>query len=143
MNKEINITSLFVKGSKFVPFDLSNSVAVLGPGAGETTYKNCLRLAASVRILNTKELEKDFIEFLLEFGAWEREDLIEDTEKETSRQLNALFLQFVAGDIRDAFGDTCFAEWDWNQYEIDEAKGTVSGRIYKGDDGEIYYYIGN
>ncbi len=31
------------------------------------------------------------------------------------------------------------SDWDWEAYEQDE---NVSHRLFKGDDGEIYFYIG-
>ena len=36
------------------------------------------------------------------------------------------------------FGDD-YSDWDWEAYEQDE---NVSHRLFKCDDGEIYFYIG-
>lgn len=31
---------------------------------------------------------------------------------------------------------------DWTAYELKAEKGGISGRIQRGDDGRVYYYIG-
>ena len=57
--------------------------------------------------------------------------------KWTETEVNAVLLQFLAGEIREmeAF-DTP------EDYEQAMENGTVSGRVYRGDDGEWYAYIG-
>ena len=46
----------------------------------------------------------------------------------------------ISGDIREAALDT--DEPDWNQYQKDSEAGRISGRIFKGSDAQVYYYVG-
>lgn len=61
--------------------------------------------------------------------------------KWTSRECNALLLQLIAGDIREAGVDT--KNPNWNKYQVDSEAGIIHGNMYRGDDGQVYYYIGD
>ena len=89
------------------------------------------------RMLVTDEQLEAFREFLQSFGAWTQSELCSWSEQE----LNALFVQFIAGDIRETGLDVPFP--DWEQYQEDAEAGRVSGRVYKTQDGQVYYNIGN
>jgi hypothetical protein len=137
---EIKITSLFSDDSAFVPFDLSNNRATLGDNAGRLTWQASKECATATQppLLDTDEKKEAFRDFVRDSGGWTREEIAvwDDTE------LNALFLQWVAGDVREAFDDADFADWDWEQYEKDAETGRISSRLFKNGN-DVYFYIGN
>jgi hypothetical protein len=138
---EINITAL-LKSEDFCPFDLSNNRATLGDNAGAITWAASIESAKSGNppcLLNTEEKRQAFRDFVKESGGWEEEEINAWTETE----LYALFLQWVAGDIRDAFGDANPDEWDWDEYEEGSQAGRVASSLFKSEDGQIYFYVGN
>jgi hypothetical protein len=71
-------------------------------------------------------------EWSRETGAWEEEEIVEWDNDE----LNALFIQLVSGDIKE---NEHLQEGDWEAYDADE---NTRGHIFKGNDGQIYYYLG-
>lgn len=137
---ELDITHL-VTSEEFVPFDLSNNRATLGDNAGQLTWNASKEAAVSIAppLLDSDEKKEAFRDFVKSSGGWSEEEIAtwDDTE------LNALLLQWIAGDIREAFKDADFAEWDWSDYQERAEAGQVSSRIFKGTDGKIYFYIGN
>ena len=70
------------------------------------------------------------------FGAWTDEEI----NAWTPTELNALFLQLVSGDIREAGIDTDAP--DWEAYEAGADEGQYSGNIST-DAGRVYYYLGS
>lgn len=131
---EINITDLFNMGQAHL---YSASKAELGESAGQITWNNALKAADEYNFLDTGEKRSAFREFVAQTGGWSRNEIF----KWTRSELNALLIQFVAGDIREAGLDTPFP--DWGQYQEDCEAGLVSGRIFRADDNQVYYYIGN
>ena len=137
---ELDITSL-IHSEDFSPFDLSNNRATLGENAGELTWKASIECSESVRppLLDTEEKKQTFRDWVLESGGWIREKIAEWNDTE----LNALLLQWIAGDIREAFGDSDFADWDWQEYEKDARAGRIPSRLWKSDDGKVFFSISN
>jgi len=136
---EIDITSL-VRSDEFVPFDLSNNCATLGNDAGRLTWNASIETAGSVAsLIPTAEHKEAFRDFVASSGGWTREEIAAWTDTE----LDALLLQWIAGDVREAFDDADFADWDWAQYEKDCEAGRIAGRIFRADDGRVFFYIGN
>lgn len=129
---EINITRLF---ETIEPEYYSASIAELGNDAGSITWKNAI--AAAPRLLKGKEQLQEFAKYLLGFGAWSESEIKAWSVKEC----NALLLQLIAGDIREAGLDT--KNPDWQQYKLDSEKGRISGRIYAADNGQVFYDIGS
>ncbi len=72
--------------------------------------------------------------WLKDFGAWDEDEIAAWSDTE----LNALVVQFIAGDIRemDMFDTT-------EEYQEACERGTCSGRLYPGRNGEWYFYVGN
>ena len=73
-------------------------------------------------------------------GGWNAEEIAAWSDVE----LNALFNQLVSGEVRQ-IEDLCSdedGEIDWKEYERLANKGTLSGSLYRGDDKQIYYYLG-
>jgi hypothetical protein len=130
---EINITRFFNEAS---PMDYSASVAEIGSNAGAYTWQAACDDSSDYFMLDDDEKRDAFRLFVKESSGWTEEEIKEWSDIE----LNALFIQWVAGDIRECF------EWDcddiWANYaELSEA-GTVSGNIFRADDGQIYFYLG-
>lgn len=131
---EINITSMFCKNQAHL---YAASAAELGENAGKITWANALKGADEYNFLDTSEKRSAFREFLAGTGGWSRNEIFGWTRSE----LNALFIQFVAGDIREGGLNVPYP--DWEQYQDYCELGLASGRIFKSGDNQIYYYIGN
>lgn len=127
---ELNITRFFLEAA---PMDYSASVAEIGRDAARDTWQAALDDAAEWALLDTDEKRAAFRAHALGFGAWSADEIAAWTDTE----LNALCLQMVAGDIREAGLDTL--EPDWAAYDA----SANAGRIGYGLDGEVYYYIGD
>lgn len=136
---ELNITHLFAADSAFVPFDCSNNRATLGDNAGALTGNASCETAAQITLLDTDEKRQEFRDYVAEFGAWTDDEIAAWSDTE----LNALLLQMIAGDVREAFGDTDCSQWDWEEYEKDSQAGRISSNLSHGDNGQVYYYIGS
>lgn len=109
--------------------DYSASAMELGDRAGSITWNNALN---SGLCFFTNEIERnDLCDYIETFGAWSIAEIWSWADKE----LNALVLQLIAGDLREylsAKEKPDFARWQENH----------GGRIYAGDDNQFYYYIG-
>ncbi len=134
MNMEIDITDFF--NSETVDMsDTSGSQMEHGPDAGRITWRNAKEAAQEYRHLTTVDQLAACRNHLTDMG-------LDTAEEATDDELNALFLQLVAGDIREV-PDMDVGDWDWELYEKLAERGTVAGRMYRGDDGRIYYYLGS
>lgn len=128
----INITRFF---SEAAPMDYSASVAEIGQAAGPVTWAAASKDAAYWNPLDTGDKLNQFRKFVRSSGGWNDTEVAAFTEQE----LNALCIQWIAGDIREAGIDTAAPDWP-AYYEAAEA-GQVSSRLCEGDDGEIYFDI--
>lgn len=131
---EINITGIFYTGRAHL---YSASAAELGEDAGKITWANALAYSNKHRMLDTEDELEAFRAFVKDTGGWTQEEI----SHWTNHELNALFVQFVAGDIREAGLETPFP--DWEQYQEDAEAGRVSSRIFKSEDNQVFYNIGN
>lgn len=131
---ELNITEFFNTAR---PAYYSASAAELGDDAGPITWANAVDAADQwPDWLNTEDKRGEFRTYVRTFGAWTDEEIAAWTDEE----ITALLIQMVSGDIRESGlqdGKT------WPEYLADSEAGRVSGNLYRGDDGEIYYYIGD
>lgn len=137
---ELDVSHL-IGSPDFVPFDLSNNAATLGEDVSRLTWQASREAAQSIKppLLDTDEKREAFRDFVKSSGGWTREEIAGWSDEE----LNALCLQWIAGDIREAFGDAEPAEWDWQEYEKDAQAGRIAGRLFRADDGRVFFYIGN
>ena len=128
---ELNITRFFTEAT---PRDYSASVAEIGANAGADTWRAAMDDSPDYMLLDDDEKREAMREHIKGFGAWD------DTEiaAMTDTALNALCLQMIAGDIREAGLDTTNPDWD--AYEKND---DIAGRLFKGIDNEIYYYLGD
>lgn len=130
---EINITTFF---NNAAPMDYSASVAEIGRNAGADTWNAAKEDAPDYLMLDDADKLDAFRAYVKGFGAWDDAEIAAWSDIE----VNALFLQMVSGDMREAGLDA--PSPDWEQYEIDSQKGLCAGNIFKGDDGQVYFYIG-
>lgn len=131
---EIDITTLSDMNA-FPPF---HSAMEGGPDAGRNAWQAAKEIAQEKFILNTPEKLAAMREFAAESGGWTREEIADWPDSE----VNALFLQWIAGDVRELGADS-LAEIDWNEAEEQQSAGQAASNLFRGDDGKIYFYLGN
>ena len=143
---DIDITTFFTTAD---PFDFSHSIAEGGQNAGKETWAAAVAEGTSTPLLTTPDQLEAMREWVNDFGAWSAEEIAAWTDAE----VNALFIQFVSGDIREAFpergarGDATGGldnepdDSNWKKYEKRAEDGQCSGNIYRADDGTIYFSL--
>lgn len=120
-------------------FTLSHSIVEGGENAGKNTWNAAKKQALNSHpLLNTPEKLQAMRDFARESGGWNREEIAAWSDNE----LNALFLQLIAGDVRELGADS-LDEIDWEDAEEMQSEGQAPSNIFKGDDGKIYFYLGN
>ena len=134
---EIDITD-FVNSED--PRLYSASRVELGDNAAKITWNAAMSRGAEPPVMldDADKLQalRDHVKW---FGAWDEAEIAAWSDVEC----NALFIQLISGDMREA-DMTCGAdEFDWERHEKNAAAGRVSGRIGQGDDGHVYYYLGD
>jgi hypothetical protein len=129
---EINITLFFRNAT---PMDYSASRAEIGDNAAADTWNAALDDSDDYLMIATEDQREEFRRYIKGFGAWDTEEIANMSDKD----LNALFIQMVAGDIREA--DLNTTNPDWNAYEKLSERGQISSRIYASGD-EVFYYVG-
>lgn len=130
---EIDITEFFRNAA---PRDYSASAAELGQDAGRITWNHAIEDSPDYMLIDSDEKREAFRAFVKDSGGWSAEDIAAWSDIE----LNALCLQWIAGDMRE--GGIC-SDWsadDWKEYESDDS---LCHRIFLGDDGKVYFYIGS
>ena len=134
---EINISQFF---NTVNPMDLSASAAEMGDNASRITWQASIDSAQDDPPLILQEYEeKDaFRMFVRESGGWTWAEI----EAWTDEELEALCRQWIAGDMREPVGfelgpDTTSEQWEDYQQQTEE--GNASGRIFKGDNGEVWW----
>lgn len=114
---------------------LSGSIAELGENAGKITWGNCMDMAQDHMDLFPEEQYDEVRDHFREYGAWEEEEI----DKWTPQELVAMVIQEGASEMR-TFEDHCGGLWE--KYEEEASKGSIPGRMGRGDDGETYLYLG-
>jgi len=126
---ELNITTL-VNGIE--PTDFSNSIANSGlQNIGEITWRNACEYFEDHDLLVGSENREDLEDWIRDFGAWDRDEI----KGWTDIEINALLLQFIAGDLSE-YQD---AE---DRGDLEDYLENQGGRLYQGDDGSWYFYVG-
>ena len=133
---ELNITSVW---QSIAPMDYSASCAEIGRSAGPDTWRAACDDSADYPILDTAEKREAFRGFVVSSGGWTADEVNEWSDAE----LNALCLQWIASDIREACqgckGST--EGFDWAEYEAGASEGLYPSRLFRADDGSIYFDI--
>ena len=132
---EVNITHFFNTAE---PMDYSASVAEIGADAGPATWAAACDDSADNMLLDDDAKRDAFKAHIAGFGAWSDEEVAAWSEVE----LNALFIQLISGDMREAdIGPESTAD-DWIAYEERAHAGQCGGNIFRATDGEVYYSLG-
>jgi hypothetical protein len=126
----INITSL----ANMDAYDLSHSIAEGGNNAGRNTWNAAMNQAIITPILDTPEKLDAFRVWVSDCGAWSDEEIAAWTPQE----VNALFLQWIAGDIRQLRADT-LGSIDWEEASALQDAGQAPSSIWRDHDGEIFF----
>ena len=131
---QINITRFFNEANAF---EFSRSEAEAGKNAGPDSWRNAMQEAERAPLLTTPEELEALRLYVKDFGAWSPEEIAAWSPVE----VNALFVQLVSGDIREAGLDSDPDAEDWEEYESRSQGGQCSGNIWKNDAGEIFYSL--
>jgi hypothetical protein len=131
---EIDVTTFF---NEAAPMDYSASVAEIGNDAARSTWQAACDDSEDYPFLDSDEKREEFRHYVKGFGAWSEDEIAAWSNQE----LNALLIQMISGDIREADLDT--ENPDWDKYQKDSEDGRISGRIFKGGNSRIYYYVGD
>lgn len=127
---ELNITEFFKKAD---PCLYSGSIATRGDNVANETYGAALQDSSTWNILATPEQLEAAKAYFKTFGAWDGDEIATWSDFE----LNALMIQFISAEMNEHGMDGMDFDWDAHENSDD------AGRIFMGDDGEIYYYIGS
>lgn len=135
MSSEVDITEFF-NGETW---EFSGSIATHGPNAGPQTWANAKKEAESSPLLKTVDELDDMRHWAEETGAWSEEEIAAWSMVE----LNALFIQLVAGHMREAGLDNIELDDDeaWAKYEKGAEDSCYSGLIYRLGQ-RVYYSLG-
>jgi hypothetical protein len=134
---ELNITEFFNAAE---PFTYSASAAEMGQDVGRITWRAACD--ADFAILDTDEKREAFRAFVRESGGWSDDEIAAWSDAE----LNALCIQWISGDMREPVGfelgpDTTPEQWA--DYQSQCEAGQCSSRIFRADDGRVFFYIGS
>jgi hypothetical protein len=130
---EINITSFF---TAVTPCELSGSVAEMGAHAGALTWSASCAASVHHPLLDDEDKRDAFREWVDGTGFDHAHELTAWTDLE----LNALFLQWIAGDLREMGIDDA-SGIDWEEVEKMQEEGVYSSNIFRGDDGQVYFSL--
>lgn len=129
---QINITRFYAEAC---PMDYSASVAEIGENAGRYTWQAAKDDAQEYNFLDTDEKRQAFRDWIKPYGAWDDSEIAawDDTE------LNALFIQWIASDIRECLERD--VDDIWANYQEMAETGTVPSNLYRDDDGQVYFSL--
>lgn len=123
---ELNITAFF---NEINPRDYSNSIMESGlKDIAQITWNNAKNSYFS---LVTESNREEVIAHFKEYGAW---DNLDDW---SINELNALLIQDISADINEF--NSCDS---WEDYERQASDGRITGRMFRGDGGKVYFILG-
>jgi hypothetical protein len=131
---ELNISSFF---ATVTPRELSSSVAESGPCAGALTWSASCKASMHHPMLDDDEKRDAFRAWVEQSGGWTAEQIAAWTDTE----LNALLLQWIAGDLREMGVDDDTAGIDWADVGRGQSEGKYPSNIFRGDDGLVYFSL--
>lgn len=130
---ELDITDFF---NGAAPSDYSASVAEIGRNAGPDTWRAANEDSGDYPLLQTDEQREAFRSFVKDSGGWTAEEIAAWSDTE----LNALCIQWIAGDMRENDLNPDMSDDDWAEYEANE---NARHSIFRASDGKVYFYIGS
>jgi hypothetical protein len=127
---QVNITSLLE--TDLFPF--SHSCAEGGQDAGQNTWNAALN--GPRPLLSTPEEIQAFKDWTADFGAWDEQE----RDSWSDNEAQALFLQFIAGEVRQTGADS-LEDMDWDKYEEGCEAGQYSSNLFRTEDGQIFFSL--
>ena len=128
------------------PGRYSASAVELGKPAVSITWKNAVRYAQNKPLLTTPEQLNALRHWAKASGGWTKEETVNWSPDEC----NALFIQLISGDMREAGMDGLdIDDFDWSEYYARASAGQISGRISVCDIpdhesfGQFFYNLGD
>lgn len=134
---EINVNRLV---TDLEPSDLSASIAERGSNAGPETWRNSVDAAKAKRVLKAEQRQAAR-DYFAGFGAWSDEEIAAWSVSE----LDALVLQYAAGDLREAQGvapGDGLGDVDWTEAEALAEAGTLAGNLFV-HEGQLWISLSN
>jgi hypothetical protein len=128
---EIDVTHMVEDAGSMI--DLSGSRMEHGADAGRITWNNSKAYGTEHPLLTSGEMRDAARFHFREYGAWSKEEIAAWPEDD----LQAITCQDVAAEIREMEIADGYAD-----YQRLCEEGTLSGRLYRGDDGRWYFYLG-
>ncbi len=128
----IDITEFF-NNARMI--DYSASAAEIRQDAVQVTWGAAMADSAEYPLLRTEAERQEYRDNLREYGAWDDAEV----NGMTDQQLNALCMQFVAGDIRESGLTPGSTGADW----CEAHDSGDAGRLCQSAYGRIYYYVGS
>lgn len=121
--------------------DYSASVAEIGADAGASTWgAACDDSGDFPELLATDDQREAFRAFVEDSGGWTREEIRAWSDAE----LRALLIQWISGDAREAFPHArTAADVSADQWAEFEADDSACHRLFRADDGRVFFYIGS
>jgi len=130
---EIDVTE-FVRNED--PAYYSASRAELGENAARITWSHAMEQGGDM--LASPESLQVMRDWALASGGWDNEEIAAWSDTE----LNALFVQLISGDMREAGLDAYEeSEFDWSEYEALAQAGQISGNFFRASDGRIFFTL--
>lgn len=131
---ELNISSFF---ATVTPRELSSSVAESGPCAGAHSWSASCKASMHHPLLDDDEKRDAFRAWVESSGGWTTEEIASWSDLD----LNALLLQWIAGDLREMGIDEDTSGIDWADVEQGQSAGQYPSNILRGDDGKVYFSL--
>lgn len=129
---EIDVTHMVADADDMI--ELSGSRLEHGCDASRITWNNAQTYAADRPLLTTDDMRDAARAHFREYGAWSADEIAAWSDNE----LQAITCQDVAAAIREME----VTNGDYDEYMRLCESGTLSGRLYKGDNGRWYFYLG-
>lgn len=128
---EIDVTA-FVETAE--PFCFSASVAERGKNAGRQTWDNAVEEASARPLLNTIDQIEAVRRWFGMIGDWDDDECAAWSDDE----VNALLIQYISGDLREAPSGDGPGGIDWDEYVRLQEACECSSNLFMGDDNRIY-----
>ena len=126
---EINVTRIM---NETELTDFSDSIFNSGlDNIGQITWRNACAEMKSDPLVTTAEQLSDLADWIADFGAWSDEEI----QGMSDAELNALLLQFVAGEGQR------YQEAEEND-DLDSYLENEGGNLWRDDNGQWWFYVG-
>lgn len=129
---QLNISSFIVT---VTPRELSSSVAESGTCAGALAWSASCKASIHHPLLTNDGEREAFRVWVEQSGGWTNEEIAAWSDLE----LNALLLQWIAGDLREMGIDDDTSGIDWADVGQGQNEGKYPSNIFRGDDGQVYF----